>query len=295
MAITNVLIHFKTKAVFEAELSANNIPDKSIVFIQDTREIYTHKTGYQAIPTGGTEGQILGMKNGKVQWLDFDDSKYALKENFWVGSSEEYEEIETPDENTFYFIYEEEGQTAFLTAEAAKAMFLTKDALNDYSTTLEVENMIELRATEVAQSAVNAFKNGEYSTQMGAKADKSELIGLATQEWVGQQGYLQSHQSLDGYVKTTAIEDMATKTWVSNQNYLTQSNLEVALQPYAKSAELDEKYVAKEAGKKLTTEDYTTEEKSKVANTPTFWSGTESEYEALTTKDDTTIYLIVEE
>lgn len=295
MAITNVLIHFKTKAAFEVELSANNIPDKAIVFIQDTREIYTHKTGYQTIPTGGIEGQILGMKNGKVQWLDFDDSKYALKENFWVGSSEEYEGIETLDEDTFYFIYEEEGQTAFLTAEAAKALFLTKDALQGYSTTLEVENMIELRATEAAQSAVNAFKNGEYTTQLGAKADKVDLVGLATQEWVGQQGYLQSHQSLDGYVKTTAIEDMATKTWVSTQNYLTQNNLETALQSYAKSAELDEKYVAKEVGKKLTTEDYTTEEKSKVANTPTFWSGTESEYDALTTKDDTTIYLIVEE
>ena len=42
MAINKKLIHFRTKAAFTTELKAGNIPDTSIVFIKDTKEIWTH-------------------------------------------------------------------------------------------------------------------------------------------------------------------------------------------------------------------------------------------------------------
>ena len=42
MAINKKLIHFRTKAAFTTELNARNIPDTSIVFIKDTKEIWTH-------------------------------------------------------------------------------------------------------------------------------------------------------------------------------------------------------------------------------------------------------------
>lgn len=42
MAINKKLIHFRTKAAFTTELNAGNIPDTSIVFIKDTKEIWTH-------------------------------------------------------------------------------------------------------------------------------------------------------------------------------------------------------------------------------------------------------------
>lgn len=42
MAINKKLIHFKTKAAFTTELNAGNILDTSIVFIKDTKEIWTH-------------------------------------------------------------------------------------------------------------------------------------------------------------------------------------------------------------------------------------------------------------
>ena len=44
MAINKKLIHFKTKAAFEAQLKGNNILDTSIVFIQDANLIWTHGT-----------------------------------------------------------------------------------------------------------------------------------------------------------------------------------------------------------------------------------------------------------
>lgn len=42
MAINKKLIHFKTKQKFNEELANGNILETSIVFIQDTTEIYTH-------------------------------------------------------------------------------------------------------------------------------------------------------------------------------------------------------------------------------------------------------------
>lgn len=49
MAINKKLIHFKTKAAFTTELNAGNIPDTSIVFIKDTKEIWTHGQLYSEV------------------------------------------------------------------------------------------------------------------------------------------------------------------------------------------------------------------------------------------------------
>lgn len=56
MAINKKLIHFRTKAVFTTELDAGNIPDTSIVFIKDTKEIWTHGQLYSCSPL--TEEEI---------------------------------------------------------------------------------------------------------------------------------------------------------------------------------------------------------------------------------------------
>ena len=47
MAINKKLIHFKLKSSFETELANNNILDTSIVFIQETKEIWTHGQLYK--------------------------------------------------------------------------------------------------------------------------------------------------------------------------------------------------------------------------------------------------------
>ena len=73
MAINKKLIHFKTKAAFEAQL--NNILDTSIVFIQDAKLIWTHGTYYGKgeIYIGETE-----PTNGEIIWINpnNDEMKY---------------------------------------------------------------------------------------------------------------------------------------------------------------------------------------------------------------------------
>ena len=75
MAINKKLIHFKTKAAFEAQLAGSNILGTSIVFIQDANLIWTHGTYYG-------KGEIyIGTNeptNGEIVWInsDTDEMKY---------------------------------------------------------------------------------------------------------------------------------------------------------------------------------------------------------------------------
>lgn len=90
---------------------------------------------------------------------------------------------------------------------------------------------------------------------LSGKADKSEIPSLA------------------GY---------ATESWVENKNYLTQHQ------------DISGK-VDKVSGKGLSTNDYTATDKAKVDATPTFWVGTQAEYDAIAVKDNKTFYYITEE
>ena len=98
MAINKKLIHFKTKAAFEAQLAGSNILGTSIVFIQDANLIWTHGT-YYCLPSD--EVVISnGIEPDKDQdlWIDTSDNttatfieeapidgkKYVRKNGTWV-------------------------------------------------------------------------------------------------------------------------------------------------------------------------------------------------------------------
>lgn len=77
MAINKKLIHFKTKAAFEAQLNGSNILDTSIVFIQDANLIWTHGT-YYCLPS---DNVVIsnGIEPDKDQdlWIDTSDNTTA--------------------------------------------------------------------------------------------------------------------------------------------------------------------------------------------------------------------------
>lgn len=49
MAINKKLIHFREKQDFNSAIATDSILDTSIVFIQDSQEIYTHGEAYKAV------------------------------------------------------------------------------------------------------------------------------------------------------------------------------------------------------------------------------------------------------
>ena len=80
MAINKKLIHFKTKAAFTTELNAGNILDTSIVFIKDTKEIWTHGQLYSCslteeevisiIENSSSISNLTNALNNKVDKVD---------------------------------------------------------------------------------------------------------------------------------------------------------------------------------------------------------------------------------
>jgi hypothetical protein len=66
--IEDLLIKAKTKESFERALQAGSIKSTSIVFIEDTEELWTHGKYYHFVPSDGKEGQILRHNGEKAEW-----------------------------------------------------------------------------------------------------------------------------------------------------------------------------------------------------------------------------------
>lgn len=76
--INEQFIQVKTKANFESRLSAGDIKDTSIAFIEDTNEIWTQGHYYSCVPlAGGTTGQVLTKTPNGVAWQEDKDTTYS--------------------------------------------------------------------------------------------------------------------------------------------------------------------------------------------------------------------------
>ncbi len=93
MAINKKLIHFNKKEDFEREVANGNILDKSIVFIKDTKEIYTHGTIY---------GTIEGLASEDYVNSKFDEVFQNVSNGkFLIASAITDKGIYASDEETF--------------------------------------------------------------------------------------------------------------------------------------------------------------------------------------------------
>lgn len=127
MAINKKLIHFRTKAAFTTELNAGNIPDTSIVFIKDTKEIWTHGQLYSCSPlpvaadgvTGGIQiGYAASGRNYALELLN----KKAYVNVPWTDRNV-YQTLSTPD-TTYSILGSAEKLTAGNAGKAAPSVYL---------------------------------------------------------------------------------------------------------------------------------------------------------------------------
>lgn len=92
--IEDTLIHFKTKTAFNTELEAGNIQQTSIVFIDDSKEIWTHGEFYDGskidLSSYVKKGEAV-IANGTVKQI------VAL-------SQDEYDALTTKNSTTLYII-----------------------------------------------------------------------------------------------------------------------------------------------------------------------------------------------
>ena len=106
MAINKKLIHFRTKAAFTTELNAGNIPDTSIVFIKDTKEIWTHGQLYSCSPLpDAADGVTGGIQIGYAA----SGKNYAVK----LSNKKAYVNVPWTDRNVYQAWPESDTTIAF--------------------------------------------------------------------------------------------------------------------------------------------------------------------------------------
>ena len=174
MAINKKLIHFKSKEKFNQELANNNILDTSIVFIQDTKEIWTHGQLYS-----GDLNAIINDIPTKISELE-NDKGYLVK---IILTQAEYDALEEKDDNALYVISDADDteNNNFVTESQLDSRgFLTqsdKTELNEYDQFLlsKIENIDLSNYLTIDESRKKNLVIATALTDLSDRIDKNEL------------------------------------------------------------------------------------------------------------------------
>lgn len=121
MVIENNLIHFNEQKEFDKAFSNEEIKDTSIVFINDSRKINTHKSQYKTITWGRLKSKIYYTTNdGNIinvhdYWKTAENGKYWPIENYYDKEKNQgvmvFEEclFEIPGINGHPFLYSQDN------------------------------------------------------------------------------------------------------------------------------------------------------------------------------------------
>lgn len=218
MAINKKLVHFKTYAAFETELNAGNILETSVVWIKDTKQMYTHGEFYDCAGLSEEDTQKLAiiLSTG-------DGTKYLA------------------DDGTY--------KTIDLSAYLQKATAGSEGILGEFSAaTGETEAELTPVATDTISVAIGklfkAILDNEEVTE-AAIATINESLGFS--------------KNAEFQPTSTALQGMTVAEAI---DYIESKKIPTAIETTI-------------GGIKM-------------------WSGTQAEYDAITTKQSDCLYLIIE-
>lgn len=176
MAINKKIIHFKNKENFDNEVANGNILDRSIVFIQDSKEISTHGTVYKTVNWSVLEPELY-------EWVDLGLPSGTLWAAWNVGATK-------PEEYGLYFAWGE-------TQGYSDVTDTKKFDYNDYKFFIYDNNLEKLSITKYNANSLNgtvdnltrleliddAAYQSDNTCRMPTKADFEELIASTTETW----------------------------------------------------------------------------------------------------------------
>lgn len=160
------------------------------------------------------------------------------------------------------------------------AQLATKADKEDTYTKEEVNTLgNQLKAIAEARLPIDSFNT--WSETAATKQDLADAVaGVDVTEQL--KDYAKKSDIPAPYDDTAISGRVATLEAIDHSQYLTEHQ------------DITGK-VDKVSGKGLSTNDYTAADKAKVDATPTFWVGTQAEYDAIAVKDNKTFYYITEE
>ena len=223
----------------------------------------------------------------------------------------------TVDLSNYYTKVESDGKYALKTSIPTLNGYATEDWVNSKGFLTTHQDLTDYaKKTELTNYYTKAESDGKYALS----SDIPSLNGYATEQWVTNQGYLTTHQSLTDYAKKTdlstkadkehthllkditdyvapnlsiyakktdipSLEGYATEQWVNSKGYLTSHQ---SLTDYAKKAELK----TINGSSLIGSGDITIEGGGDGIHK---WEGTRAEYNALSAYDENKLYVITDE
>ena len=177
--MTKRFVFFNTYNGFTSANKGVDYDDESIVFIKDRKLIYTNETGFNAIPDGGTSGDILTFDGTNYVWQSPD--------NIQVNGQDLSDILNDK---------------------------VSYDDLQNYYTKSEVDTAIETAVNDLNISQYETIAGaeskyqpkGEYYTKTETDNQiETATADMATQTWVKSQEYLTEHQDLTEYAKSADV------------------------------------------------------------------------------------------
>lgn len=210
MAIEKKLIHFGRLADFETQLNAGNILDYSIVFIQDAKKIWTHRTYYDCSEAEDVSSISWENIEGKPAEISFLDGLESNIQEQLDDKAEDSGVVHNTGTETINGVKTFNNRVNFVGSGDANAVYLTTDTRIDvYGTTQTVLGFA---------NGTFLINHGNYNLTLRGKGTRplynsteialSSDIPTKTSALTNDSGFLTEHQDISG--KQDAIDDLAT-------------------------------------------------------------------------------------
>lgn len=223
MAINKKLIHFKSKEKFNEELANANIKDTSIVFIQDSKEIWTHSQFYATPLTIEEIETIVANSPTTEELLAEIAAETSAREKAIEDTTTELTELITLEQNRAQSAEEtlttnlsneitrstaqDEAHDAAITKEVSDRETAITTEVNDRNNAIKVETDRAVAAEGTLQSNINTLDN-ELDTEVSRATNAEQALQTAIDTEVSRAKAAETE--LDGKITNhTTITDAA--------------------------------------------------------------------------------------
>lgn len=296
--IDKKLIHFNKRETFDTELENGNIPDTSIVFIKDTQEIWTHGQIYKSdtvpiihiILTKGTPSSIT---YNQMKW---EKDGYHVQINYTYNKLVEIITSGKPYNITLDYHTTPDSFDPIYTASAIKVSYAGYSSIKTDLIQILFNNPVmgefydeniknKLIAIKIDNGIYNkvTFYDPVTATQqkdgLMSSADKTKLDSIAAGAEVNvQSDWNVTDTASDAFIKNkpTSMPASDVPAWAKAATKPTYTKAEVGLSNVDNTSDANKPIstatqtalnnkVDKVTGKGLSSNDYTTAEKDKLA------------------------------